>query len=254
MKNFIIKIVKRAGSEVEKKFNKDRVIKIKKRGQIVTQADLIADKIIVGAIKRKFPGHSILSEESGHRKTNSEYFWIIDPIDGTTNYSIGSPLFAVQVALFRNYQPILAAAYAPKMNELYFAEKDKGFYLNNKKMTVSGVEKLNDAFLTFCHGSNQKDIKRAVKIYNEIKFSSLDSRQLGSAAIEFAFVACGRTECIIIPGANSWDVGAGALFVREARGKVTDFDGMDWNLDSKDIVASNGRIQNQLLKFLRNIQ
>jgi|SRR3989344_6847854 len=253
MKNFIIQIVKKAGDQVAKKFNNDKIIKIKKKGQIVTQADLIADKIIVSAIKKKFPKHSILSEESGHQKQPSEYFWIIDPIDGTTNYSIGSPLFAIQVVLFKNDQPVLAAAYAPRMQEMYFAESDKGSYLNNKKMRVSDVKSLDQSFLTFCHGSDQKNIKRAVKIYNKIKFNSLDSRQLGSAAIEFSFVAAGRTECIILPGAHSWDVGAGALFVREANGKVTDFKGKDWNLKSEDIVASNGKIHDQLLKFLKNM-
>lgn len=253
MKNFIIQLAKRAGQEIAKKFNRDKIVQVKQKGQIVTGADLIADKIIVKAIKQKFPTHSILSEESGRQKRQSEYIWVIDPLDGTTNYSIGSPLFAISIALFKKDQPILAVTYAPQLNELYFAEVKKNSELNGKKIKVSLVKTLKQSFLTYCHGSKKKDIKRAVKIYNKIKFNSLDSRQLGAASLELSFVAAGRTDCIIIPGANSWDVGAGILIVRQAGGKVTDFQGREWNLKSKDMVASNGKIHNQLLKFLKNM-
>ena len=253
MKNFVIKLAKKAGAEIEKRFNRDRIVKVKQKSQIVTQADLIADKIIVSNLKKKFPGHSILSEESGRNSIKSDYLWVIDPLDGTTNYAIGSPLFAVSIALFFKSQPILAVAYAPALNELYLAEKNKGAYLNNKKIRVAKNNRFSQSFLTFCHGSSQKDVKRAIKIYNKIKLNSLDSRQLGSAALELGFVAAGRTDCIIIPGANSWDVGAGILIAREAGGKVTDFKGKEWNLNSKDMVASNGRIHGQLIKFLKNI-
>ncbi len=253
MKNFAIKLAKQAGTEIKKRFNRDHIVKIKTKSQIVTQGDLIADKLIVAAIKKKFPNHGILSEESGKNKISSDYLWTIDPIDGTTNYSIGSPLFAVCISLFFRSKPILGVAYAPAMDELYYAENRKGAFLNNIKIHVSSKTALNKSFLTFCHGSTNNDIKRAMKIYNKIKFQGLDSRQLGSAALELGFVAAGRTDCIIIPGANPWDVGAGVLLVRESGGKVTNFIGEEWNLNSKDMVASNGKIHNQLIKFLKNI-
>jgi myo-inositol-1(or 4)-monophosphatase len=253
MKNFIINLAKKAGREIQHNFNHDRIVKVKAKSQIVTRADLISEKIIIPALRKKFPSHGILSEESGLVKKNSDYLWAVDPLDGTTNYFIGSPIFAVQIALFYKNNPILAVAYAPAMNELYLAQKNKGTFLNNKKIRVSKNNTLTSSFLTFCHGSTKPAIKRAVKIYNKIKFNSLDSRQLGSAAIELGFVAAGRTECIIIPGANVYDVGPGALFVREAGGQVTDFFGRLWNLNSKDMVASNGRIHGQLIKFLKNI-
>jgi len=253
MKNFVIQLSKKAGKEIVKKFNKDQIVKVKSKSQIVTEADLIANKIIVNAIKKKFPTHAILSEETGRNKIKSEYLWVIDPLDGTTNYSIGSPLFAVSIALFKGNNPILGISYAPIMNELYFAEQSKGVFLNNKKIKVSNKKTLKESFFTYCHGSTDKDIKKAVKIYNKIKLSGHDSRQLGAAALELGFVAAGRTECIIIPGANSWDVGAGVLFVREAGGVVTDFSGKPWNLKTKDMVASNGKIHNQLIKFIKNV-
>ncbi|OGY52992.1 MAG: hypothetical protein A3B15_03060 [Candidatus Buchananbacteria bacterium RIFCSPLOWO2_01_FULL_45_31] len=253
MKQFIVKLVKQAGLEVNKRFNHDRIIKVKKPSQIVTQADLIADKIIVSALKKKFPAHAIISEESGKNKIASDYLWAVDPLDGTTNYFIGSPLFAVSLALFYRGQPVLGAAFAPALNELYFAEIEKGAYLNNKKIKVSKNNRLKDSFLTFCHGSARQDIRRAMKIYNKIKMAGLDSRQLGSAAIELGFVAAGRTDCILIPGAHSWDVGAGVLMAREAGGQATDFSGQEWDIKSKDLAASNGKIHGQLVKFLKNI-
>ncbi len=253
MKNFVIKIAKQAGAEIKKRFNKDKIIKVKSKSQIITTADLIANKIIVSALKRKFPTHSILSEESGQNKLKSDYLWVVDPLDGTTNYSIGSPLFAISLALFFKNDPVLAVIYAPALNELYWAEKNKGAWLNQKRIRVFKTKNLKDSFFTYCHGSSQKDIRRAMKIYSQIKLKTLDSRQLGAAAIELGFVACGRTDCIAIPGAHSWDVGGGVLLVREAGGKVTDFSNQEWNLKSKDMVASNGKIHNQLIKLLKNI-
>lgn len=253
MKKYIIKLAKQAGIEILKHFNHDRIIRIKKKSQIVTQADLIAEKIIITGLKKKFPNFGILSEEAGLNQKKSDYLWVVDPLDGTTNYSIGSPLFAVEISLFYKNQPILAVAYAPALKELYVASKNQGAFLNGKKMKVSKTKELEKSFLTFCHGSHKTDIKRALKVYQRIKLISLDSRQLGAAAIELAFVACGRTDCIIIPGAHPWDVGAGVLIVKEAGGKVTDFQNQDWNLKSKDLVGSNGLIHNQLIKVLKNI-
>jgi len=253
MKQFIINLTKKTGLEVLKHFHHSKVIKIKSKSQIVTQADLIADKIIISALRKKFPDHRILSEESGENQKKSDYLWVVDPIDGTTNFSIGSPLFAVQLALFHKNQPIISCAFAPALNELYFAQKGKGFYLNHKKMRVSQTADFEKSFFTFCHGSKSKDIKRALKIFNRAKLKSLDSRQLGAAALETGFVACGRTDSIVIPGANIWDIGPGVLFIREAGGKVTDFSGKDWNLKSYDLAASNGKIHHQVLKLVKNI-
>lgn len=253
MKNFIVQLAKKAGKEIIKYSHQNQIIRVKAKTQIVTQADLAADKIIINGLKKKFPDYGILSEESGEKKSTSKYLWVIDPLDGSTNYSIDSPIFAISIALFLKKQPILAIAYAPAMKELYVAEVGKGTYLNNKRIKVSKTKQLSQSLFTYCHGSKQKDIKRAMKIYNQIKLKTLDSRQLGSATLELGFVAAGRTDCITIPGAHPWDVGAGVLFVREAGGKVTDFFGQEWNLKSRDMVASNGKIHAQLIKLLKNI-
>lgn len=218
---------------------------------IVSRADYEAEEIILEFLRKNFPEDGILTEEAGHLKGSSGRVWVIDPLDGTTNYTIGNPLFAVSIALCEEKEPLLAVVYAPRLQEFYWAEKGKGAWLNNRKMKVSSTEKIKEAINIYCHGTRISDMKKAVAIYSRLKFLGRDARQLGSAAIECAFVAAGRTESIVIPGAHPWDVAAGALLVREAGGKVTDFQDKEWNLDSKDILASNGKIHNELLKIIK---
>jgi len=256
MKQTAIKAAKEAGKLLLEKFKKldRRNIKFKSKHEILTSLDLKAEKIILNIIKKRYPNHHILSEESGEMGPKSDYLWIIDPLDGTTNYSMGNPIFCTSIALAYKNELMLGVIYAPYLKELYTAEKDKGAFLNDKKIKASSINKLSKALLTFCHGSKEKDIKRAIKIYQNLKLSGFDMRQLGSAELELGFVARGSTEAIIIPGAHVWDVAAGALLVREAGGKVTDFQGKKWNLKSKDILASNSRLHNQRIKTNNKIE
>jgi len=232
-------------------FNRSK-IKLKSRHEILTKADLDAEKIIIKAIKKYFPSHQILSEESGWTKNKSDYLWIVDPLDGTTNFSMHNPLWSVSIALAYNKEIILGVIFAPVLNELYEVEKGKNARLNGKKIKVSNISK-GKVINTFCHGHTTKAIKKALTYYTKQKLSGLDCRQLGSAALELAYVACGRVESIVIPGANLWDVAAGVLLIQEAKGKVTDFSGKEWNLDSKDLAASNGKVHNQILKVIESI-
>ena len=253
-------ILKSGGILIKKyeKFKRSSV-KLKSQREIVTQADLLSEKIIINQIKKNFPEHQILSEESGRTNKKSDYLWILDPIDGTTNFSMHNPLWSISLSLAYRGKIILGLVYAPILNELYLAEKNKDTKLFNpaknklgKKLKVSNTNQ-GKILNTFCHGSSTKDTKRAIKYYTKQKTTGFDCRQLGSAAIELAYVASGRIESIVIPGANSWDVSAGVLLVRGAGGQVTDFKGKPWTLDSKDIIASNKKIHSNLLKILKNI-
>ena len=163
---------------------------------------------------------------------------------------MGNPLYAVSIAVFEKKEVVLGVVYAPFMKELYVAEKGKGAYLNGKKIGVSNNTALGKSMLTYCHGHRAKDRERAIKIYGRLKHDGRDVRQLGAASIELGFVADGRTETIVIPGAHSWDVGAGILLVREAGGMVSDFKGNEWDLSSKDMLATNGKIHKDLLKVV----
>lgn len=227
-------------------------IKMKSGHEIVSYADLLSEKMIIKEIKNNFPDHHILSEEKGDNFKKSDYMWIIDPIDGTTNFTMKNPLWAISIGLAYKGEVIFGLVYAPILKELYIAQKNKGAYLNNKKIKVSKI-KSGKVLNTFCHGSDIKNIKRALKYYNYQKINNFDCRQLGSASIELAYVACGRVESITIPGAHSWDVAAGQLLVKEAEGKVTNFKNKNWNLKSKDIIASNKLTHNQIIKVIKNI-
>ncbi|MFA6525697.1 MAG: inositol monophosphatase family protein [Patescibacteria group bacterium] len=252
MRQIAIRAAKEAGASLLKRFHNisSKDVHFKDKHEIVTSEDYRAEKIILKHIKQNYPDHSILSEEGGGKKRKSEYLWVVDPLDGTTNYSMGNPLYAVSIALFKNDEVVLGVVFAPFMKELYVAEKGKGAYLNSKKLKVSHLSTVGESMLTYCHGHRAEDRKRAIAIYGRLKHDGRDIRQLGAASIELGFVADGRTETIVIPGAHSWDVGAGVLLVREAGGKVTDFKGNEWSLKSKDMLASNGWVHSNLLKIV----
>ena len=253
-KKVAVAAVKKAGAILEREYgNFDRKnINLKSHHEIVTRADLLSEEIILQAIRAEFPAHQILSEEHGEIGVKSDYLWLVDPIDGTTNFSIHNPLWSISVALAQKGEIVLGIIYAPWLQELYLAEKNKGAYLNNKKMRVSKV-KDGKIINAFCHGSADREVKRAIKYYSKQKLNRLDCRQMGSAAIELAYTAVGRIESIVIPGANLWDVAAGILMVREAGGRVTDFSGREWNMESKDMAASNGIVHAELTRVLKNI-
>lgn len=251
IKDTAIEAAQKAGQILLKRYqNFDRSkVSFKSKHEILTAADLAAEKEIIKIIRKSFPKHQILAEESGESKTKSDYKWFIDPLDGTTNFSMHNPLWATSIALSYKNKVVLAVIYSPSLDEFFFAEKGKGAYLNNKKIKVSkfsGEKVIN----TFCHGSQKKHIKQAVRYYNKQKLAQFDARQLGSASMELAYVASARVESITIPGANAWDIAAGALLVREAGGKVTDFNNKAWNLNSYDIIASNGKVHKQILEAL----
>ena len=227
-------------------------VRLKAHHEILTRADLLSEETIIKEIRKDFPAHGILSEEQGSRQSDSPYLWIIDPIDGTTNFSMHNPLWAVSIGLAYEGAVALGVVYAPLLDELYTAEAGAGARLNGKKIRVSKIRS-GKVLNTFCHGRDAKHVRRAIKYYAAQKQKELDCRQLGSASLELAFVAAGRIESIVIPGANAWDVAAGIVLAREAGGRVTDFRGADWTLKSVDMAASNGLVHREILKTLKGI-
>lgn len=223
----------------------------KKDRSIVTDADIASEKLIKELLKKEFPDYSFLAEESGLEDNNSEYEWVIDPLDGTTNYSIKNPFYNVSIALAKKDSPILGVVYYPFQDELFHATKDGGAYLNGEKIRVSTTDKLRDAFTCFCHGHDQKTVKRATDAYAKIKPVTDRLRQIGASELELSYLGCGRVDAFYMLRQNPWDVASGTLIVREAKGKVTDIDGKPFNLRSDDAVASNGSVHNELLEFLK---
>jgi len=253
-KTIALQTVKKAGKELLKIYNSGKfTAQYKSKHQLVTSADMIANTIITQAIKKNFSDHAILSEETGRSKNKSDYLWVIDPLDGTTNFFMHNPLFAISIALVHKEKIILGVVYAPAVDELYVAEPGKGAKLNGKKLKVSNRKTIKQALLTYCHGTGIPSWKKAIKMYSYYKLRASFIRQLGSASLELGYVAAGRTDSIIIPGAHPWDAAAGVLIVREAGGKVTDFENKEWTIKSKDMAASNKKIHNELLKTLKRI-
>lgn len=250
-----------AGEVLKKKFEKfsRNKVRLKSHHEVITDADLASEKAIIRVIKKNFPEHRILSEESGDNKKDSDYLWIIDPLDGTTNFSFHSPMWGVSIGLAKrtksDYELIVGVGTAPMLGEFYVAEKNKGAYViangKKKKMGVSVFDK-GKIINTYCHGYRRKDIEKALKYNYYQKIYGLDCRQLGCAVIELAFVASGRIESIFIPGANSWDVAAGVLWVREAGGIASDLHGDDWSLKSADMLASNVVLHKKLLNIINH--
>ena len=254
VKEQAIRLAKQAGNLLLSEYKKGRInhLHFKSKHEIATAADLISEKIILKKLNALTPDYRILSEEKGDNHKSSDWLWLVDPLDGTTNFYMGSPLFAVQMALVYKNEPQLAIIYAPAINEFYVAEKGKGAYLNNKRIKVS-QKNIKQALLTYCHGNTKLDLTRAIKIYRHYKIYNFDIRQIGSAALEFGWVAKGRTDCYISPGARLWDIVPGALLVKEAGGKVYDFKGKPWALASKTVFASNGVIDKAILGFLKKL-
>ncbi len=256
-KRVAIQAAQQAGQTLMRRFTtlNRAMVRTKSQHEVVTPADLAAEKIILRAIKKQFPQHSILSEETGaDTNPQSDYLWVVDPLDGTTNFTMGNPLFSISIALLKKQKIVLGLIYIPFLKELYLAEAGKPATLNHKKIKVSQVNQIKNSLLTFCHGNNETSIRQAINIHHYFKIAAKDIRQIGSAAIELAWVARGKTEAIIIPGAHPWDVAAGALIVRQAGGVVTDILGRPWTLKSNGIIASNKKISPTLVRKIKNLK
>jgi len=252
-------VAQAAGDFLVTRFNKKKVDwQLKQRHEIVTKADTGSEKIILGWFKKYTPAFSVLSEESGFNKIKSDYLWVVDPLDGTTNFRVHNPLFSVSIALYYKRQPLVGVVYVPYLKETYSAVKGRGAFLNGRRLKVSMTKNIKKSFLTYCHGSESKHVKQAVELYKYFKLNSIDMRQLGSAAIELAWVAAGRVESLVIPGCKPWDAAAGILLVREAGGRVTDFNNKEWSIYDKsnkvlsniDLLATNGKIHQVILNKL----
>ncbi len=218
----------------------------------VTQIDKQAEKIIVDIIKNRYPDHAILAEESGESNDTSDYRWIIDPLDGTVNFTHGLPIYCVSIGLEYRDAVIAGAVFDPNAGDLYTAERGKGAYLNGSRIHVSENEKLIDSILITgfpydIHNNPGNTIERFIDFLMEAQAV----RRLGSAAIDLCYIAAGYGDGFWEAFIKPWDIAAGMLLVEEAGGKVTDFNGHQIGADSERILATNGKIHEKMLEVLR---
>ena len=252
MLNIAVRAARDAGKLIVRYI--DRVERLpvvtKEKNDFVTEVDQNAEKLIVDTLKQAFPDHSILAEESG-ASGNSDYQWIIDPLDGTTNFLHGMPQFAVSIALKHHNKLILGVIYDPLRQELFTTSQGDGAYLNNRRIRVSKQMGLNGALIGT--GFPYKDFRYLdayMDMFKEMVTKTAGVRRPGSAALDLAYLACGRIDGFWEIGLNSWDIAAGALMVREAGGIITDFSAGENYLESGNVIAGNPKVFNQMLKTL----
>jgi myo-inositol-1(or 4)-monophosphatase len=229
---------------------------------LVTVADRTAEKLIRERLGEAFPGHGIYGEEGTRERMDGEFRWYVDPLDGTTNFAHGLPQFCVSLGLERR-QPgieagqdgtlVAAVIYDPMRDELFTAERGKGAWLNGKPMRVSHTPELAEALLATGFPSRKRHDSPNVHFYHEFTLRSHGLRRAGSAALDLASVASGRMDAFWEFNLNPWDTAAGVLLIEEAGGRVTDFSGSQFKLDSREVLASNGFIHDELVGLFNDM-
>jgi myo-inositol-1(or 4)-monophosphatase len=221
---------------------------------LVTEADRASEKLIVERLRARWPEHGIVGEEGTRTGPGAEYRWYVDPLDGTTNFAHGFPVFCVSIALVhKDEELVIGVLYDPTRDEMFSAEPGKGATLNAKPIHVSKTTRLAESLLGTGFPSHKRHLNPNIHFYHQITLRSHGVRRAGSAALDLANVACGRYDGFWEFNLNPWDTAAGALLVREAGGIVTRFDGSPYRLDSREVLASNCLIHEKLMKNFREI-
>lgn len=252
LKNTLISAAKAGAAEIQRFFNNNFKISNKEGvNNLVTEADHASEKAIIAVIKSAFPDHYILSEEAGEIVQDSSYKWIIDPIDGTVNFAHGIPLNCVSIGVEYKGEIVLGAVYNPHMNEFFLAEKGKGATLNDKSIQVSAETSAIKACLVTGFPYTYINLPNGpLEIFGRFIRKGVPVRRLGSAAIDLCWVACGRFDGFYEHKLETWDSAAGYLIVKEAGGRITDFDGKDFSHYQHRLVATNGKIHDEILDVI----
>jgi len=249
----IINISKEAGELVRSKFNTNFSFEYKSNeSDLVTEVDKASEKIIVDFISKKYPSHGIITEEGGISISRSEYNWVIDPLDGTTNFAHGLPIFAVSIGVQKNSETIAGVVYDIMQNVVYSADLNGGAYEDAKKIKVNDNANIRHALLvTGFPYDVEENPENALGKFTALTKASRGIRRLGSAAIDLCYVARGVFDGFWEVHLKPWDMCAGKLIVEEAGGLVTDFEGNKIDIFSKKILASNGKIHNSMIEILK---
>ena len=229
-----------AGKILEKYFEKEIIRETKDDGSVITKADTESEAVIKKIILDAFPKHSIIGEETGLTKNGEHYTWYIDPLDGTRNFSQGIPFFAVSIALVYQKEVIVGVVYNSLLDALFYAEKGKGAYWNDKKISVSKAD-VKHCIVTVASGRTLPDLKMRRNLMRDLPEQVVSAvRDFACTALDLSYVARGNTEADIKFGLKTYDFAAGILLVQEAGGKVTTLDGKPWKLEENSYIASNG--------------
>jgi myo-inositol-1(or 4)-monophosphatase len=254
MLNTAVKAARKAGSLISRaSFDLDKLtVRAKRQKDYVSEVDHAAEEAIISVLREAYPDHGILAEESGRSDTKSDYVWVIDPLDGTTNFLHGFPQYCVSIGLLHKGSPTQAVIFDTNRNELFTATKGVGAYLNDRRIRVSKTEKLDLALMgTGFPFREVENIDDYIRMMRNMMLATSGIRRPGAAALDLAWVAAGRIDGFWEIGLAPWDMAAGALLVREAGGLIGDLNGEDKYLDSGRVVASNAKLFSAILQTLK---
>ncbi len=248
-----IGIAREAGALINNFAERRVPFELKGEFDLVTEADRASEELIVSRLQSHFPSHTIIGEEGGQRTAGSEYCWYVDPVDGTTNFAHGFPIYNTTLALEHKGEMIAGVVFDPTRNEMFAAEKGGGAYLNGHRIRVSKAKLVADSLVATGFPSRKRHENVNVHFYYQLALQSHGVRRAGAAAIDLAYVACGRLDAFWEFGLNPWDMAAGILLVEEAGGKCSTMKGAPASLHGRHILTTNTMIHEEMLRLFAGI-
>jgi myo-inositol-1(or 4)-monophosphatase len=252
LNDFAVNLARDAGNLLKEKFNSKHEVHYKGEINLVTEADKMSEDLIIAAINSSFPDHGILSEESPAQNSSAKLRWIIDPLDGTTNYAHGYPVFCVSIALENEGVIVLGVIYDPLREDMFVAVRGSGAYLNGKKLKVSPTATLSRSLLATGFPYDIRMSKdNNLNYFNLMAVEAQAIRRAGAAALDIAYLAAGRFDGFWELKLMPWDVAAGCLMVEESGGVISDMSGGQWDISSPNVLVSNGLIHEQMISVFK---
>jgi myo-inositol-1(or 4)-monophosphatase len=248
-----VEIAREAGALLSKYFERRVTFELKGEHDLVTEADRASEQLVVERLSAHFPSHSIVAEEGGGHLGPSEYCWYVDPLDGTTNFAHGFPMYNITMALEQSGELIAGVIFDPEHNEMFTAERGSGAYLNNRRIRVSKVNRLENTLVATGFPSRKRHENVNIHFYYQLAMLTHGVRRAGSAALDLAYVASGRLDGFWEFGLNPWDMAAGILLITEAGGRCSDMKDGPVNLRGPHLLADNGLVHQQILDLFGEI-
>ncbi len=248
--NFAKSTVEKAGKSLKENIIIDKDVEYKKKFDLVTDMDKNIERSIVDSIQEKYPSHDIVTEEMDLERTGSEYTWYLDPISGTTNYAHGLPIFGISLALEIGDKISVCGIYNSVENKVFHAQRGKGAFVGEKKISVSEVDELEKAVVSTTFPYNERGRKRNLEHFNEVALKVEGIRRTGSVSVDLPYLACGIIDGFWAVELEPWDTAAGSLLVEESGGSITEIDGGEYDINSETFLATNGKIHDEIIECI----
>ncbi len=248
-----IDIAREAGTLLANYFERRIGYELKGEFDLVTDADRASERLVVERLRSHFPAYGIVAEEGGGHESSSDFRWYVDPLDGTTNFAHSYPVFNVTLGLERAGEMIAGVIFDPIRQEMFSAERGSGAYLNSRRIKVSKVARLEDSLVCTGFPSRKRHLSVNIHFYHQMAMATHGVRRSGSAAIDLAYVACGRLDAFWEFGLNPWDMAAGKLLAEEAGGRVSDMEGKPHQFSAPHLLVDNGFLHDQILQLFGEV-